>query len=130
MAGAAMIFILKTNWRKWRWDGLGLGVAGLCLAHCVVTSTLLALSVAAGGVLMNPAIHEIGLMFAIAFGILALGRGFLRHRFLMPALIGILGISMMGIALTLPHGGVEIIVTVLGVCVLSLGHALNHRASH
>jgi hypothetical protein len=35
---------------------------------------------------------------------------------------------MMGGALTLPHGGVEIAFTVVGVTLLGLGHLLNHRA--
>ena len=39
-----------------------------------------------------------------------------------------IGIGMMGGALALPHGGVEIAFTVVGVTLLGLGHLLNHRA--
>jgi MerC mercury resistance protein len=125
-----MLFMAKANWRDWRWDGLGLGVAGLCLVHCLATSILLALFAAAGGALLHPAVHEIGLVFAIGFGILALGQGVLQHGFILPAAIGALGIGMMSGALTLPHGGIEVFYTVLGVGVLALGHTLNHRASN
>ena len=125
-----MLVMAKTNWRDWRWDGLGLGVAGLCLMHCLATSVLLALFAAAGGALLHPAIHEIGLMLAIGFGILALGQGVLAHGFILPAAIGALGIGMMSGALTLPHGDIEVFYTVLGVSILALGHALNHRASN
>ena len=51
----------------------------------------------------------------------------LRGLFL-PATVGALGIGLMGGALTLPHGGVEIAFTVVGVTLLGLGHLLNHRA--
>jgi MerC mercury resistance protein len=125
-----MIFSLKANWRDWRWDGLGLGVAGLCLVHCLATSVFLTLFAAAGGALLHPAIHELGLVFAIFFGVIALWQGIMRHGFLLPASIGSLGIGMMAGALTLPHGGIEVFYTVLGVGVLSLGHMLNHRASY
>jgi hypothetical protein len=126
----AMIFLLKANMRTWRWDGFGLGIAGLCLVHCLATSILLALFAAAGGTLLHPAIHEIGLVLAIGFGALALGQGILQHGFILPASIGALGIGMMGGALTLPHGDIEVFYTVLGVGVLALGHALNHRAAN
>jgi hypothetical protein len=35
---------------------------------------------------------------------------------------------MMGGALTLPHGAMEIAWTVIGVVLLGLSHLLNHRA--
>lgn len=123
-----MLTLVRQNWREWRWDGFGLGIAGLCLVHCLATSIALALFAAAGGALLHPAIHEIGLVFAIGFGILALSQGVLQHGFVLPAAIGALGIGMMGGALTLPHGGIEVFYTILGVGVLSLGHLLNQRA--
>ena len=78
---------------------------------------------------MNPMIHEIGLLFAIVFGMVALGKGYRDHRLLLPAVVGSIGIAMMGGALTLPHGGTEILWTIFGVSVLSIGHILNFRAS-
>lgn len=116
-------------WKSWRWDGFGLSVAALCLVHCLATSVLLVVLASAGGVLLDPVIHEAGLFLAIMFGILALGKGFWEHGFVIPAAIGALGIGMMAGALTLPHGGTEILWTILGVAVLALGHDLNHRAS-
>jgi MerC mercury resistance protein len=125
-----MAFLATANWRTWRWDGLGLGIAGLCLVHCLATSIILALFAAAGGALLHPAVHEVGLVLAIGFGVLALGQGILQHGFLLPASIGALGIGVMAGALTLPHGGVEITYTILGVGLLALGHVLNHRAHY
>lgn len=117
-------------WKSWRWDGLGLSIAGLCLVHCLATTVIIAFLASAGGALVDPIIHEIGLVFAILFGVIALGKGLWDHGFVMPAAIGALGLGMMAGALTLPHGSVEILWTILGVGVLALGHDLNHRAGN
>lgn len=119
---------MEQAWRKWRWDGLGLSVAGLCLLHCLATTILLAVLASASGFLLDPIIHEIGLLLAIVLGGLALGKGFRDHGLLLPASVGTIGIGMMAGALTLPHGGMEIAFTVLGVVFLGFGHLLNHRA--
>ncbi len=116
-------------WHKWRWDGLGIGVAGLCLMHCLATSVILVFLASAGGILVDPAIHEIGLALAILFGVLALGKGLIEHGYVMPASIGALGIGVMAGALTLPHSATEVMYTLLGVGILALGHDLNHRAA-
>lgn len=117
-------------WMKWRWDGLGLGIAGLCLLHCIATVIVVVFLASAGGVLLNPAIHEAGLLLAILLGVIALGKGLWDHGFIMPAIVGGCGLGMMGGALTLPHGGIEIVWTMVGVILLALGHYLNYRASH
>lgn len=117
-------------WTKWRWDGLGLSIAGLCLVHCVTTSVMLVFLASAGGFLLDPVIHEFGLFLAILFGIVALGKGYWDHGFVMPAAIGSMGIGMMAGALTIPHGTTEIMWTVMGVAVLAVGHVLNLRASN
>jgi MerC mercury resistance protein len=117
-------------WSKWQWDGLGLSIAGLCLMHCLASSVLLVFLASAGGLLLDPIIHEIGLLLAIVFGMLALGKGLWDHGFIMPTAIGAVGIGMMATALTIPHGTTEIVLTVIGVAILAWGHVLNHRASN
>ncbi len=114
--------------KKYNWDNLGITLAGLCLVHCLATSVVLALAATAGGLLINPIIHEIGLVFAIVFGVIALGKGIWDHGFMLPASIGALGIGVMAGALTLPHGDIEVFYTIVGVCLLALGHDLNQRA--
>lgn len=116
-------------WTKLRWDGLGLGIAGLCLLHCLATTVLLTIVASAGGLFLNPLIHEVGLIFAIAFGVIALGKGYRDHKAMLPAFVGSAGIGIMGTALTLPHGGPEIMWTIVGVSVLCVGHLLNVRAA-
>jgi hypothetical protein len=109
-------------------DGLGIGLAGLCIVHCVTTTAIFAVLASAGGILLDPVIHEVGLMFAILFGTIALGKGLWDHGFIMPACIGALGIGVMAGALTLPHGDGEIFFTMAGVAILALSHDLNFRA--
>jgi hypothetical protein len=112
-----------------RFDRVAIGLSSLCLAHCLATTVLLALASAAGS-LMHPLIHEVGLVLAILFGIVALGRGILMHGYMMPAAVGAFGLGIMAGALTLEHGGPEIVWTVIGVAILALGHDLNRRATY
>ena len=116
------------------WDRMAVIVSGLCLVHCVSTIAFVAILSSAGGLLLDPLIHEIGLGIAIALGLFTLGRGVLHHGYMMPAAIGGLGLGMMMGAITLGHEGghygAEVLYTMLGVGVLALGHDLNYRATH
>lgn len=111
-------------------DRLAIGLSGLCVAHCLATSVLLALMSAAGGLLVDPAFHEVGLTLAIALGATALGRGVVRHGYAMPASMGALGLGVMAGAMNLPHDGSggEALWTIVGVALLAFGHDLNRRA--
>ena len=111
-----------------RLDRWAIGLSGLCLAHCIATAVIVALVSSVGGVLLHPAIHEVGLAIAILFGTIALGKGALTHGYMLPVAVGSLGLGMMGGALTMPHGTNEMIYTVLGVLIVALGHDLNRRA--
>ena len=114
------------------WDRIAVIVSGLCLIHCISTIVLVALLSSAAGVLLDPIIHEIGIIIAIALGLFALGRGIIDHGFIMPAVIGGLGLSIMAGAITIghqsEHGGTEILLTMVGVGILALAHNLNYRA--
>lgn len=110
-------------------DRFAIWISSLCLAHCLASTVLLALLSSAGG-LLHPAIHEIGLMLAIVFGVIALGRGIVMHGYFIPAGVGAFGIGIMAGALSLPHGEFEIIWTLIGVSIVALGHDLNRRATY
>ena len=110
-------------------DRLAIGLSGLCLAHCILSAMIVTALATAGGVLLHPAIHEIGLILAMSLGAIALGRGVLQHGYAMPVWVGSLGLGVMAGALTLPHeGGYETIYSILGVMIVALGHDLNRRA--
>ncbi|MGE4321804.1 MAG: MerC domain-containing protein [Sphingobium sp.] len=111
-----------------RIDRVAMGVSGLCVLHCVVTAVLLGTIASAGGILENPLFHEIGLAVAILLGAVALGHGVLAHGRIMPAVIGSLGLGIMAGAHTMEHGMQESAYTLIGVVIVALGHALNHRA--
>ena len=109
-------------------DRLAIGLSGLCVVHCVATAVLLTVLASAGGLLVDPVFHEIGLMIALLLGVAGLGRGVMIHGFMLPAAIGALGLGTMAGSLTLHHGTEEVIYSVFGVLLLALGHDLNRRA--
>ncbi|GAA0673375.1 hypothetical protein FHT00_001563 [Sphingomonas insulae] len=116
----------------WAWlDRAAIALSGLCVVHCLASAVLLAMLSAAGGLLLNPIFHEVGLTIAIVLGAIALGRGVMEHGYVMPASMGAFGLGIMAGAMTLPHeggGGAETLWTVIGVGLLAFGHDLNRRA--
>lgn len=113
----------------YRLDRLAIGLSGVCLVHCLASAVFLALVSAAGGMLGEPIIHELGLIVAMVLGAIALGRGIVEHGFMMPSAVGGLGLGVMAGALSLGHDGGEALYTVVGVMILALGHRLNVLAS-
>ena len=109
-------------------DRLAIGLSGLCVVHCIASAVFLAVLASAGGLLLDPIVHEVGMMLALGLGILGLGRGIVAHGFMLPAAIGSLGLGMMAGALTLDHSGLTTVYSVVGVLTLALGHDLNRRA--
>jgi hypothetical protein len=109
-------------------DRFAIGLSGLCLVHCLATSVFLALIASAGGLLVSPHVHEIGLAMAIPLGAIALYRGIVTHGYMMPSTVGALGLGIMAGAIGLPHDGTETLYTLVGVGLLALGHDLNRRA--
>lgn len=109
-------------------DRLAIGLSALCLVHCLTTAVLVIALSSVGGWLVHPAVHEIGLMIAVGLAAIALGRGVLRHGYMLPAAIGGLGIGVMAGATAVPHGPMETVYTILGVAIVALGHDLNRRA--
>ena len=109
-------------------DRMAIGLSGLCLVHCVASAVLVMVLASAGGLLVDPRIHEVGLVFAMLLGAIGLGRGVFEHGFMLPAAIGALGLGTMAGALTLQHGPEEVFYSVFGVLILALGHDLNRRA--
>jgi hypothetical protein len=109
-------------------DRLAIGVSGLCVVHCIASAVFVAMLASAAGLLLDPIVHEVGMMIALVLGVFGLGRGILVHGFMLPASIGSLGLGIMAGALTLDHGGITTVYSVAGVLILALGHDLNRRA--
>ena len=112
------------------WDRAAMALSGLCVVHCIATAVFVAAAASIGGILGAEWIHETGLVIAMTLGAIGLGRGVLKHGYVFPVAIGSLGLGVMAGALSLPHGGMEVVYTILGVSILALGHDLNFRATH
>jgi len=124
---AAMRFRLP---RQLGFDRLGVLVSGLCLVHCLSGLVLVAFLGIGGGVLLNPAIHEIGLAMAVVIGAAGLGLGVLRHRRYGLLALGASGLALMASALLVHHGPREALLTMLGVTLVAGAHLLNLRQHH
>src|SRR3546814_7511067 len=56
-------------------DQLAMGLSGLCLVHCLATTIFFASIASVGGVFLdNHLFHEIGLIIAIGFALIKIGR--------------------------------------------------------
>ena len=109
-------------------DRVAIALSGLCLVHCLASAIFVAMLASAGGLILDPVVHEVGLMLAIGLGVIALGRGIVDHGFMMPSAVGGLGLGVMAGSLMLDHGGYSTVYSILGVSILALGHDLNRRA--
>lgn len=109
-------------------DRIAMGLSGLCFMHCVASVVAVTILASAGGLLLHPAIHEVGLALATALAVVGFGHGMRVHRRKGPALVGLFGICGMAAALLAPHGLPEMMLTLAGVSLVALGHGLNRRA--
>ena len=111
-----------------RLDQVGIGLAGLCALHCLVTLVVISALGVGGHFLLDENIHRIGLLLALVVAAVAIGWGLLRHRRMMPFAIAMAGLALMAAALVVPHGANEFVLTLVGVALVSLAHLLNLRA--
>lgn len=113
-----------------RLDQLGIGLAGLCAVHCLATLLLVSTLGLGGHFLLDDNIHRIGLLLAFGVAAVAIGWGILRHGRRLPFMVAVAGLALMGVALLVPHGTNEFVLTLVGVAIVSAGHWLNIRAVH
>ncbi len=113
-----------------RLDRVGVLLSGLCAVHCVAGLLLVTILGLSGGALLNPAIHEVGLVLAVGIGAVGLGAGVLRHRRIGVLLTGLAGLALMATAMTLDHGPHEAVLTIVGVALLASAHWRNLRHAH
>jgi hypothetical protein len=111
-----------------RLDRAGMWLSAACAVHCLTTAIVVVALSSFGGALLDPHIHEVGLIIAMVLGAVALGSGVMKHGYMLPFAVGSFGLGMMAGALLLPHGDGELVATLLGVMTLALGHDLNGRA--
>lgn len=107
-----------------------MALSGLCAAHCLASIVIVSSFGLGGEILLNPIIHEVGLVIALVVAAVAIGWGAIQHRRAAPFVIAMTGLSFMGGALALPHGVFEAVLTIIGVALVSIGHILNLRHAH
>jgi hypothetical protein len=118
---------LSPNTIRHRFDRLGLLLSCLCAVHCVA-GVVIVLGLGFGSsILLDPIIHEAGLVLATLVAAVAIGLGALRHRRAAPFVTAMTGLSFMGGALAVDHGVEEAVLTVIGVTLVAAGHLLNLR---
>lgn len=103
-------------------------LSGLCMLHCLGGFLLFSAFAVAGDIFFDPIFHEVGLALAVVLGAYALGRGYRRHRRLVPLIVGVTGIALMAGALAVMHGHyAEMGMTVVGVGLVAVSHYLNRQ---
>jgi len=109
-------------------DRMAIGLSGLCLVHCIASAVFVAFLAAGGSFLLDPIFHEVGMSIAVVLAVFGLGRGILRHGYMMPASVGGLGLGVMLASLAIGHENGGTFYSILGVLIVALGHDLNRRA--
>ncbi|MEC9068152.1 MAG: MerC domain-containing protein [Pseudomonadota bacterium] len=110
-----------------RLDRAGIMLSGLCIVHCIASIVVVSALGIGAEFLLSPAFHRIGLAVALVIAAIAIGWGALTHRRRVPFVTAMTGLTFMGGALAMPHGAGEVILTVIGVVLVSIGHLLNLR---
>ena len=113
-----------------RLDRAGIWLSGLCALHCVATIFIISGLGIGGQFLLDPVLHEIGLVIALVVAAVAIGWGALQHRRPEAFVVAMMGLTFMGGALAVPHGVHEAVLTIIGVALVSIGHVLNLRHRH
>ncbi|MGB7406870.1 MAG: MerC domain-containing protein [Pontixanthobacter sp.] len=110
-----------------RLDRAGIVLSGLCAAHCILSIIIVSSLGIGGELLLAPEIHRIGLAIALVVAAVAIGWGAIQHRRAVPFVVAMMGLSFMGGGLAVPHGPYEVVLTVIGVTLVTIGHLLNLR---
>ncbi|MCJ8156246.1 MerC domain-containing protein [Sphingomonas sp. LaA6.9] len=112
------------------WDGAAIGASALCLAHCLGLPVLIAMLPALADLLAFPeSFHLAAFAFALPASGIALLAGYRRHGLLLPAIMGAVGLLLIGWGATGGHRiAIETGLTVLGSLLLAMGHIWNWRA--
>jgi hypothetical protein len=112
-------------------DRLGIWASTLCIVHCIVTPVVLSLSVVSAHFLPSEERTHRTLALLIAMlGVLALIKGYRRHRRLRVVLFMGVGLSSIFAGAywgdLLPSHAAEVVITFAGSCFMIAAHRLNH----
>ena len=110
--------MLKTQMTS---DKLAMSLSAACVIHCLFAPTLIifAYSFLSFSV-ESELVHYIILLLALPISALALILGYRNHKVLSFLMIGIVGLSLMLLAVLLGEGTSEKVLTVIGSCICLL----------
>ena len=113
-------------------DSLAIGLSALCLIHCLASPVLLILLPSLTALqLDNEAFHGWLLLAVIPTSLFSLLMGCKKHKFHQVLLIGFFGLVFLVLAVLVEgfdNGELlEKVFTVIGSCIVALGHFLNFR---
>ncbi|MBV7256775.1 MerC domain-containing protein [Pacificimonas sp. WHA3] len=111
-------------------DRFAIGLSGLCLVHCLIGALFMAFVAASGTAVLGHNVHQWGLAIAVPLAVVALVGGAVSHGRWEAVAVGSFGVGAMGGALLAGHGPREIVLTILGVILVAIAHALNMRWAH
>ena len=111
------------------YDKAGVLLSLLCAVHCIGVSLLALVFPLLGTPSGNSHFHEFLALILLCIAVLALGRGYLRHRRLLVIVLGSAGMSILFLGVFIGHetGSVlfESLVTVPGSILLVSAHLYN-----
>ena len=109
-------------------DKLAISLSAACVIHCLFAPTLIifAYSFLSFSV-ESELVHYIILLLALPISALALILGYRNHKVLSFLMIGIVGLSLMLLAVLLGEGTSEKVLTVIGSCTVAYAHYKNHK---
>lgn len=113
-------------------DSLAIALSGLCLVHCLALPVLIALFPLLGvGLIDHESFHQVILIAVVPTTTIALGSGYIRHRYKRVAVLGIAGVAALVFAAFALHSlhahAMETWLTVAGGLMLAFAHVLNYR---
>lgn len=115
-----------------QWDRWGLWLSSLCAIHCLLTPLLVLALPVLGGFFEQEWVHLGMAFFVVPVGLIAFWSGYKHHRQIRVLSLGVVGLTLVGLASVLPHEMVEIqeldVVTIMGSICLIAAHIVNRRA--
>ncbi len=113
-------------------DKISIGLSALCAVHCLVLPVVAGVLPALAAVTASHSLfHVLMLVLVIPLSGLALGAGWLRHRDRIVLALGVCGMGLMMLAVTLGHDLLghdgERWATLAGSFILAAGHVRNFR---
>ncbi len=108
-------------------DGIAVGLSVMCIVHCLFLPFVVGLMPLLGAVTHAPWVHAVLLGLATPLSIWVLGGGYVRHKKIMPPIIGAVGLVLLALGmLHNEHLPSERAMSVVGALILAGAHGYNY----